>query len=128
MSLRPSRSELESLPGAANRSTSARDLGTLWWATTAMTATPSSTTPTRSSSESPWHSHVLGAHGISSEEYSIAHLASWAESSHLEVLEHTAAQIDRLARRIEDAALSEQATASWERREVDVTERASILA
>jgi antirestriction protein ArdC len=47
----------------------------------------------------------LGALGVSSEEYSIPYLASWAESSDLEVLEHTAALIDRLARRIEDAAL-----------------------
>jgi hypothetical protein len=47
----------------------------------------------------------LGALGVSSEDYSIPYLASWAESSDLEVLEHTAALIDRLARRIEDAAL-----------------------
>ena len=47
----------------------------------------------------------LGALGISSEAYSIPYLASWAENSDLEILEHTAALIDRLARRIEDAAL-----------------------
>lgn len=47
----------------------------------------------------------LGALGISSEDYSIPYLASWAESSDLEILEHTAALIDRLARTIEDAAL-----------------------
>jgi len=48
----------------------------------------------------------LGALGISSEEYSIPYLASWAENSDLEILEHIAALIDRLARRIEDAALT----------------------
>lgn len=47
----------------------------------------------------------LGALGISSEDYSIPYLASWAESSDLEVLERTAGLIDRLAHRIEDAAL-----------------------
>jgi len=47
----------------------------------------------------------VGALGISSEDYSIPYLASWAESSDLEILEHTAALIDRLARKVEDAAL-----------------------
>jgi antirestriction protein ArdC len=47
----------------------------------------------------------VGALGVSSEEYSIPYLASWAESSDLEVLENTAALVDRLARRIEDVAL-----------------------
>jgi antirestriction protein ArdC len=47
----------------------------------------------------------LGALGVSSEDYSIPYLASWAENSDLEVLEHTAALVDRLARRIEDVAL-----------------------
>lgn len=47
----------------------------------------------------------LGAFGASSEDYSIPYLASWAENSDLEVFEHTAALVDRLARRIEDVAL-----------------------
>jgi antirestriction protein ArdC len=47
----------------------------------------------------------LGALGVSSEEYSIPYLASWAESCDLAVLEQTAALIDRLSRRIEDAAI-----------------------
>jgi antirestriction protein ArdC len=47
----------------------------------------------------------LGALGVPSEDYSIPYLASWAENSDLEVLEHTAALVDRLARRIEDVAL-----------------------
>jgi hypothetical protein len=42
---------------------------------------------------------------VSSEDYSIPYLASWAENSDLKVLEHTAALVDRLARRIEDVAL-----------------------
>ena len=45
----------------------------------------------------------LGAVGISSEDYSIPYLASWAERCELEGLEHTAALIDRLASRIEAA-------------------------
>jgi hypothetical protein len=51
----------------------------------------------------------LGAVGVSSEEYSIPYLASWAETSELEVLEHTAALIDRLATRIERALHDEHA-------------------
>jgi antirestriction protein ArdC len=47
----------------------------------------------------------LGALGVSSEDYSIPYLASWVENSDVEVLEHTAALVDRLARRIEDVAL-----------------------
>jgi antirestriction protein ArdC len=52
----------------------------------------------------------LGAVGISSEEYSIPYLAAWAESSELEVLEHTAALIDRLAARIESALHNDTAS------------------
>jgi hypothetical protein len=46
----------------------------------------------------------LGALGISSENYSIPYLASWTEQCGLEVLEQTAALVDRLAARIERAA------------------------
>jgi antirestriction protein ArdC len=49
----------------------------------------------------------VGALGVSTEDYSIPYLASWAESSDLEVLERTAGLIDRLARRIEDATINE---------------------
>jgi antirestriction protein ArdC len=47
----------------------------------------------------------VGALGVSTEDYSIPYLASWAESSDLEVLERTAGLIDRLARRIEGATI-----------------------
>jgi antirestriction protein ArdC len=47
----------------------------------------------------------VGALGVSTEDYSIPYLASWAESSDLDVLERTAGLIDRLARRIEGAAI-----------------------
>jgi hypothetical protein len=55
----------------------------------------------------------LGAVAISSEDYSIPYLASWAESSGLEVLERTAALIDRIASSIE-AALNDRAAAEVE--------------
>lgn len=47
----------------------------------------------------------VGSLGVSTEDYSIPYLASWAESSDLEVLERTAGLIDRLARRIEGATI-----------------------
>ena len=47
----------------------------------------------------------VGALGIKTDGYSVPYLASWAEQSDLSVLEHTAALIDRLASRIEDAVL-----------------------
>ena len=47
----------------------------------------------------------VGALGIKTEGYSVPYLASWAEQSDLSVLEQTAALIDRLASRIEDAVL-----------------------
>jgi len=50
----------------------------------------------------------VGALGVSTEDYSIPYLAAWAESSDLAVLERTAGLIDRLARRIEDAAIPDQ--------------------
>jgi antirestriction protein ArdC len=69
----------------------------------------------------------VGALGISSEEYSIPYLASWAEGSDLEILEQTAMLIDRLARRIEDAALGQ--TQHRESGEApDIAEQASVLA
>jgi hypothetical protein len=84
------------------------------------------TTPAKSSSPNASHTwvktlchelaHALvragdrraGAVGISSGDYSIPYLAWWAESSDLEVLEHTAALIDRLASRIETALLNDR--------------------
>ena len=50
----------------------------------------------------------VGALGVSTEDYSIPYLAAWAESSDLAVLERTAGLIDRLARRIEDAAIPDE--------------------
>ncbi len=47
----------------------------------------------------------VGALGIRSDGYSVPYLASWAERSDLSVLEQTAALIDRLASRIENAVL-----------------------
>jgi antirestriction protein ArdC len=46
-----------------------------------------------------------GALGIRSDSYSVPYLASWAEHADLAVLEQTAALIDRLATRIENAVL-----------------------
>jgi antirestriction protein ArdC len=51
----------------------------------------------------------VGALGIKTDGYSVPYLASWAEQSDLGVLEHTAALIDRLASRIENAVLEETA-------------------
>jgi len=47
----------------------------------------------------------VGALGINTDGYSVPYLASWAEQSDLSVLERTAALIDRLASRIEDAVV-----------------------
>lgn len=47
----------------------------------------------------------MGALGIRSDAYSVPYLASWAEDADLSVLEGTAALIDRLASRIEDAVV-----------------------
>lgn len=49
---------------------------------------------------------VCGALGLDSAGYSIPYLASWASEGDLDILERTAALIDRLARRIEGAAVS----------------------
>lgn len=46
----------------------------------------------------------VGALGIRTDGYSVPYLATWAERSDISVLESTAGLIDRLARRIEDAA------------------------
>lgn len=48
---------------------------------------------------------VCGALGLDSAGYSIPYLASWASDGDLDMLEGTAALIDRLARRVEDAAV-----------------------
>jgi antirestriction protein ArdC len=50
----------------------------------------------------------VGALGVSTEGYSIPYLATWAESSDLEVLERTAGLIDRLARGIEGAVIHDE--------------------
>jgi antirestriction protein ArdC len=47
---------------------------------------------------------VCGALGLDSAGYSIPYLASWSEGRNLDTLERTAALIDRLACRVEDAA------------------------
>jgi hypothetical protein len=47
---------------------------------------------------------VCGALGLDTAGYSIPFLASWAEEGDIETIERTAALIDRLARRIENAA------------------------
>jgi len=46
---------------------------------------------------------VVKSLGIDSDGASIPYLASWAESSELSVIEKTAALIDRLAKRLQDA-------------------------
>jgi antirestriction protein ArdC len=48
---------------------------------------------------------VCGALGLDSAGYSIPYLASWAGEGDIDTLERTAALIDRLARRIEEAAV-----------------------
>jgi antirestriction protein ArdC len=48
---------------------------------------------------------VCGALGLDSAGYSIPYIASWASDGDIDTLEGTAALIDRLARRIEDATV-----------------------
>jgi antirestriction protein ArdC len=48
---------------------------------------------------------VTGALGIDAVAYSVAYLASWSQGADLATVQETAALIDRLARRIEDAVL-----------------------
>jgi antirestriction protein ArdC len=48
---------------------------------------------------------VTGALGIDTAPYSVAYLASWSQSAELSTVQETAALIDRLARRIEDALM-----------------------
>jgi N-terminal domain of anti-restriction factor ArdC/IrrE N-terminal-like domain len=55
--------------------------------------------------ESVAYTTVCGALGLDSGGYPIPYLASWAGEGDIDTLEHTAALIDRLARRIEDAAV-----------------------
>jgi len=47
---------------------------------------------------------VCGALGLDSAGYSVPYLTAWSEEGNLDTLERTATLIDRLARRIEDAA------------------------
>lgn len=49
----------------------------------------------------------LNALGVSAEGYSIPYLTSWAQDTDLQVLEHIAGLIDRLARRIEGVLLAD---------------------
>jgi antirestriction protein ArdC len=49
---------------------------------------------------------VAGALGIDTAMYSVAYLASWSQGADLATVQETAALIDRLARRIEEAVLS----------------------
>ena len=58
----------------------------------------------------------VGALGIKTDGYSVPYLASWAEQADLSVLEQTAALIDRLASRIEDAVLEARRRAVQGRR------------
>ncbi len=51
---------------------------------------------------------VCGALGLDTAGYSIPFLASWAEDGEIETIERTATLIDRLARRIENAAAEQQ--------------------
>lgn len=51
---------------------------------------------------------VVRSLGIDAEAKSIPYLASWAQNTELSVIEHTAALIDRLARRIENAIESDK--------------------
>jgi hypothetical protein len=48
---------------------------------------------------------VAGAIGLRVDGYAIPYLASWSEDTDLQVIEHAAGLIDRLAKRIEDAVL-----------------------
>jgi hypothetical protein len=49
---------------------------------------------------------VCASSGIDPGEYSIAYLAGWSESTPIATIERTAALIDRLSRRIEDAVVN----------------------
>jgi antirestriction protein ArdC len=55
---------------------------------------------------------VTGALGIDAGGYSVAYLASWSQGAELATVQETAALIDRLARRIEDAVLAPQRLAA----------------
>jgi hypothetical protein len=49
---------------------------------------------------------VAGALGLRVDDYAIPYLASWSQDTDLAVIEQAAGPIDRLAKRIEDTALS----------------------
>lgn len=51
---------------------------------------------------------VCGALGLDTKGYSIPYLASWAQRGDMDSIEHATSLIDRLARRIEAAALDER--------------------
>jgi len=51
---------------------------------------------------------VCGTLGLDTSGCTIPCLASWAEAAPIEMIEQAAATIDRLARRIEEAALSSE--------------------
>jgi antirestriction protein ArdC len=68
----------------------------------------------------------VGALGVSTEDYSIPYLAAWAESSDLAVLERTAGLIDRLARRIEGAAIPDQG--SGDETDAAIADRQAVTA
>ncbi|HEY7953228.1 MAG TPA: hypothetical protein VID70_09585 [Solirubrobacteraceae bacterium] len=52
---------------------------------------------------------VCGVLGVDTAGYSVPYLASWSESAGIAMIERMAALIDRVARRIEGAALPEGA-------------------
>jgi len=62
---------------------------------------------------------VCGALGLDTAGYSIPYLATWAQAAQIETIERTAGLIDRLARRIEDAALPQKDTEAGPREEKD---------
>jgi hypothetical protein len=55
---------------------------------------------------------VCGTLGLDVAGYAIPYLASWSQEAQLDTIEFCAALIDRLARRIEDAALADTEAAS----------------
>jgi hypothetical protein len=55
---------------------------------------------------------VCGTLGLDVARYAIPYLASWSQDAQLDTIVFHAALIDRLARRIEDAALADTEAAS----------------
>lgn len=70
---------------------------------------------------------VCGALGLDTSGYSIPYLASWAQDGDIAVLEWTASLIDRLARRIEDAALPGEGPHSQPARDVEAESSPAAL-